>query len=154
MCQRPPVLLPPFCLIWPPQLWIGKLRSYHCRLTDCSVDPRTHLTCDVTSLLHLFMHLSYSLFSNVNKLRFHTSVRGRGVTHAICRRPLITEAPVSIHGQHTCFLVHRMTLQQIFLRALRLSPSVINNCSYTSFIHRRLCLILTTGSFIQWNTHA
>jgi hypothetical protein len=61
------------------------------------------MTCDITSLLHLFAHLSYSLFSNVNKLRFHKSVRCRGMTRAICRWPLITEAPVSIHCQHTWF---------------------------------------------------
>ena len=33
--------------------------------------PQNTLTCDVTLLLHLSVHLSYSLFSDVNKLRFH-----------------------------------------------------------------------------------
>jgi len=88
--------------------------------------PQNTLTCDVTSLLHLFSHLSYSLFSNVNKLRFHKSVRGRGMTHAICHRPVITEARFRSVANTGSFLVHKMTLGQIFVRALRLSLPVMS----------------------------
>lgn len=88
--------------------------------------PQNTLTCDVTSLLRLFSHLSYSLFSDINKLRFHKSVRGRGMTHAMCHRPVIAESRFRYVANTRSFLVHKMTLGQIFLRAHRLSLSVIS----------------------------
>lgn len=88
--------------------------------------PQNTLTCDVISFLHLFSYLSYSLFSDVNRLRFHKSVHGRGMTHAICHRPVITEARFRSVANTWFFLVHKMTLEQIFVRALRLSLSVIS----------------------------
>jgi hypothetical protein len=62
-----------------------------------SVDRLFHgsqktLACVVTSLLHLFAHLSLCLISNVSIWRFYKSVRSRGMTHATRRGPQITEA--------------------------------------------------------------